>query len=78
MNNKKQSNGSSEEFRRKCAEEVFSGGYTIELSVGYRGDEDDSIPYPRYLAGGVYDDTCRGIPTPPYCGDNVRWFNIVR
>ena len=78
MNNEKLSNGSSAEFRRKCAEEVFSGGYTIERSKGYKGDKgdkgdkDDSIPYKRYLAGGVYDDTCRGIPAPPYCGDNVR------
>ena len=72
MNNKKPSNGSSEEFRRVCAEAVFSGGYTIERAKGYDGGKDKSIPYKRYLAGGVYDDTCRGIPTPPYCGDNVR------
>ena len=72
MNNKKPSNGSSEEFRRKCAEKVFSGGDTIELSIGYDGGKDNSIPYDKYLAGGVYDYTCRGIPTPPYCGDNVR------
>ena len=72
MNNEKSSNGSSAEFRRKCAEDVFRGGYTIESSKGYNGGKDKSIPYDEYLATRVYDDTCRGISTPPYCGDNVR------
>ena len=72
MNNEKSSNGSSAEFRKRIAESVFSGGYTIERSDGYKGDEDNSIPYNKYLATRDYDSTCRDISTPPYCGVNVR------
>lgn len=62
-------------FREKIArqaENVFSGGYTIERTKGYKGEQESSIPYGKYLNSNLYDETCRDIPVKPYQGDNVR------
>ncbi len=62
-------------FREKIArlsENAFSGGYTIERTKGYKGEQESSISYGKYLNSGVYDDTCKNIPDKPYQGGNVR------
>jgi len=64
-------------FRKKIArlaENVFSGGYTIERTKGYKGEpkSESSIPHDKYFNSRLYDDTCRDIPAKPYQGDNVR------
>lgn len=62
-------------FREKIAglaKNVFSGGYTIERTKGYKGEPESSIPYGKYLNSKLHDDTCRDIPVDIYQGDNVR------
>ena len=60
-------------FRQLCADNVFSGGYTIERTKGWSGEpSDNSIPYDEYLAQRLYDETCRDVSGESYNGDNVR------